>query len=225
MTQDAEPKALQPVEVDAQLSAMLDRYPLADGILDADMNQEEMAAALSTSVNTIGKWIRNEGMPVVEGGGPGRPYVLRLSHCFAWRMAVVEDERQRKEHNARQAARVQATFLNIDVEDPGAAMSTKDRKMAAEADILMNKARHMRRNLVEMHEVAELIESLMITAREGFQGFADTLERELGLTPPQVELVQRKANDALNKMADDIEQAELVERDVPEQEVQRQWTV
>lgn len=62
------------VEIGEELRSMLERYPLPKGVQDADMNQEEIAQALNTTVNTIAKWIRQDEMPVVQQGGNGKAY-------------------------------------------------------------------------------------------------------------------------------------------------------
>ena len=76
---------LIPVDVDDALAEMLMRHPLPAGVLDADCNQEQIAMALGTTVNTVARWIKQDGMPVAQHGGNGRAYILRLSHCWAWR--------------------------------------------------------------------------------------------------------------------------------------------
>ncbi|RRH71393.1 DUF1441 family protein [Falsigemmobacter faecalis] len=225
MTDETMTPELLPVEVSAELQAMLDRFPLPPGVMDADCNQEEIAQALNTTVNTVAKWIRHDQMPVAQAGGNGRAYVLRLSHCWAWRKAREADVDLRNRHNRDQVAALQASFLGLTIDDPQANMTPQQRRDAAQADIAWSKASHMRRQLVPLGDVVDLLESLFRIVREGVEALPDRLERELGLRPEQVAAVVRFGDDVLQSMTARIEEAELSERDVPDVEVQRQWVI
>ena len=78
----------------ADFEALVARYPLPEGVPDAVLNREEMGEALGVSLNTVTAWI-NAGMPVQAEGRNGRPYELRLSHCYAWNEARRRDEEVR----------------------------------------------------------------------------------------------------------------------------------
>lgn len=212
------------VEVDAGLRALLDHYPLPAGVQDADMNQEEIAEALSTSVNTVSKWIRS-GMPVAQQGGQGKSYILRLSHCYAWRKAREAESDLRDRHNKQQISLLQAEFLGLDVEDPVSMLSAKDRKALADADIAHSRAMQLRRQLVPLSDVVELLESIFKLVREGVEAMPDRLERELGLRPDQVSAAVRIGGDVLLSVSERIEEAELAERDIEDVEPQRQWVI
>lgn len=224
MADDALTPDLLPVDVDESLAAMLRAYPLPQGVEDADMNQQELAQALSTTVNTVGKWI-GAGMPVVEAGGMGKQYVLRLSHCYAWRRARKAEEDQRDRHNRAQINALQAEFLGFDTNDPAAQLTAKQRAELAEADIKHSRAKQLRRQLVPLGDVVELIEGLFVTIRNAIEGMPDRLERELSLSPEEVVAVQRIGDDILGAMSEQIEEAHLREEDIEEVEVQRQWMV
>jgi hypothetical protein len=213
------------VEVSNDLAAMVRRFPLPHAVQDADMNQEELAAALSTTVNTLGKWIKNDGMPVAQAGGLGKPYILRLSHCWAWKRAREAEQDDRSRHNKDQIARLQAEFLGLDVDSPLSQMSAKQRRELADADIAYSRAKQMRRQLLQLDDVVELLESLFATMRDGIEAMPDRLERELSLRPEEVAIVQRVGSDVLTAMAERIEEAELRDQDVEAVEVQRQWTI
>lgn len=213
------------VEVGPELQSILDRFPLPHGVQDADCNQEEIAQALGTSVNTIAKWIRQENMPVAQQGKNGLPYVLRLSHCYAWRKAREAEADLRSQHNKQQVAAMQASFLGLEVNDPQAVMSPAQRRETAMADIAWSKAAHMRRQLVPLVDVLDLYESILQIVREGLKAMPDLLEREIGLKPEQVSSVVRICDDVLNKMSERIDEEELKERDVPDVEVQERWLI
>lgn len=221
----AETPELLPVDVDDQLREIIERYPLPHGVMDADCNQEEIAQALNTTVNTVAKWIKQDGMPVAQAGGNGRPYVLRLSHCWAWRRAREAEIDLRSRHNKAQVAALQASFLGLEVNDPQAEMTPQQRKEAAMADIAWSKAAHMRRQLVPLGDVVDLYESIARIVRDGIEAMPDRLERELSLKPEQVQAVVRAGADILRAMTDRIEEEELRERDVPDVEVQERWLI
>jgi phage terminase Nu1 subunit (DNA packaging protein) len=216
---------LIPVDVASELRALLELYPLAESIEDADFNQGEMAAALGTSIPTISKWIKNEGMPVAQEGGLGKEYVLRLSHCYAWKEARDRQETVKRSHNAAQISAMQARFLSMDIENPLAQLSAKDRAALADADFKHSRAMQMRRQLVPLDDLVDLLESLFVTVRNKMEGLPDILERELALGPDEVEKVQRIGNDLLTEMADQIKQAELTEKDIADVEVQKQLLI
>ncbi|TYB83985.1 DUF1441 family protein [Oceaniovalibus sp. ACAM 378] len=188
------------------------------------MNQEEMAAALNTTVNTLGKWIKDD-MPVAQAGGLGKAYILRLSHCWAWKQARDVGERQRRDHNANQISMLQAQFLGLDRENPLAALSAKERAALAAADIQHSRAMQLRRQLVQLDDVVDLMESVFAIVRDKIEAMPDVLERELSLKPEAVGQVQRIGSDLLSALVERIEEAELRERNVPDVEVQKQWLI
>jgi hypothetical protein len=216
---------LMPVDISVELAGLIARYPLPAGVLDADMNQTEMAQALKTSMPTINKWISSENMPVVQEGGLGKAYILRLSHCWAWKQARDDSERVRQRHSASQINALQASFLGIDIEDPQASLSAKQRSELAQADILHSKAMQQRRQLVPLDDIVELLESIFTITRDKIEAMPDILERELGLRPEQVVMVQRIGADLLTSLSEKIEEKELSERDVVDVEVQKQWLI
>lgn len=210
-------RQLLDVEVDDDLAVKLRRFPLPAGVLDADMNQEEIAQALGTTVNTVSKWIR-DGMPVAQVGGNGRAYVLRLSHCWAWRMAREADTESRNKHNENQINLLRAEMLGVDVENPAAQLSARDRRELAEADMRWSEAQRRRGQLVPLVDTVELLESIGKIVRDGLEAMPDRLERELDLSPAQVAAAGRIASDILTGIADRIAQEELQDRDLPDVE-------
>lgn len=203
-------------------------YPLPDGVPDADMNIDEIAAALATTVNTVSKWIKDPAeprFPVVQAGGQGRAYVLRLSHCYAWKKHRDDAETTRVQKNRDAIERVQASFLGVDLDSPEAALSPKDRRALAEADLVHSKAAMVRRQLVKLDDMTELLEGIFKVVRDGLESMPDRLERELDLKPQEVVLVQRIATDILNTMGSKIEEAELAERDISDAEVPSQLLI
>lgn len=213
MSHQDEPPQLLSVEIDDDLADLLRRFPLPETILDADMNQEEIAQAFGTTVNTVSKWIR-DGMPVAQVGGNGRPYVLRLSHCWAWRKAREADAERRSRHNENQISMLRAEFLGVEVGDQAAQLTAKERRELAEADMRWSEAQMRRRRLVPIEDIVDLLEGLGKIVRDGLESMPDRLERELDLTPAQVAVVAKIGADVLSGIADRIEAEELQDRDV-----------
>jgi len=204
---------------DAMIEALVVKYPLPSGVSDVDMNQTELAGALNTTLPTLTKWLSDETFPMIEQGGLGKPYVLRLSQCYAWRMdqQAQQDVRQSQIKDAQ--AKMQASFLNIDVSDPAAGMTTRQRREAADADYAHSRAASLRRQLVRTDEVRDLLDSLATSFREGLSAMPDRLERELSLTPEQVEVVALLGRDILVSVSERIEAANLTEVEIAEIEV------
>jgi len=215
---------LSGVDASDELNAILGRYPLPAGVPDADMTQADLAAAMNTSVNTVGKWLtvavtafdwrEVRQFPVVEFGGPGKPYVLRLSHAWAWKQNRDSEDRAMSQRSQDAIQAMQASFLNIDIGEDGAVLDPKMRRELAEADLRHSQAAKQRRQLVRLDEIVDLMEAVFAIIRNGIEGMPDRLERELGLKPGEVELVNRVGDDILNKIAEAIEDAELCERDL-----------
>jgi phage terminase Nu1 subunit (DNA packaging protein) len=209
---------LMHVDMTPELRAMVARHPLPDGVPDADMSQTEIALALDVSANTVGKWLMLPDFPVAERGGQGRAHVLRLSHVWAWRHDRAAQEEDRRAQNQTAIAALQASMLNLDA--PGEqGLTAKQVKEIAQADLVHSQASVQRRRLVRLEEVIELIEGIMKATRDGVEAMPDRLERELGLTPAQLEKVSAIGDDILNRIADQIEAAELNERGVTDVEI------
>ncbi|WP_158966239.1 terminase small subunit [Chachezhania sediminis] len=218
MTDGTEAPPLLDVAVDDDLLKLLRKYPLPAKLADTDMNQEEIGQAFDVSVNTVSKWIR-EGMPVAQVGGNGRAYVLRLSHCWAWRRSIEADSAARTKHNENQISMLRAELLGVEIDSQAAQLSARERRELAEADMRWSEAQRKRRQLVPLTDVLDLLEALGRIVRNGIEAMPDRLERELDLTPAQVAAVKRAGDDMLTTWADEIDEAELRERDVADAEL------
>lgn len=214
------------VDVSADLAAVLGQFPLPAGVPDEDMNQAEIAGAFNVSVNTVGKWVSRSVqcqewsraapsfLPVIETGGMGRAYVLRMSHVWAWKQFEASERAARDRHISDAQMRMQAAFLNLDLNSSEPVLSPDQRRKIAEADLMVSRAAKERRQLVRLVEVVELMENVMTIVRNGVEGMPDRLERELSLKPEQLDLVRRVSDDILHGIAQQIEDAELRERDL-----------
>lgn len=224
------------VDVSPDLAAVLAQFPLPSGVPDEDMNQTEIAGAFNVSVNTVGKWVSRSVpchdwskdaavfLPVIETGGPGRAYVLRLSHVWAWKQFEQHERAARDRKVSDAQMRMQAQFLNLDLDANEPSLSPDQRRKIAEADLMVSRAAKERRQLVRLSEVVEVLESVLSIVRNGVEGMPDRLERELSLRPEQLDLVRRVGDDILRGIAQQIEDAELNERDLSEVAFDEQLT-
>jgi hypothetical protein len=225
-----EHEGLADVPVSQALRELVALYPLPEAVPDADVSQIGIGKALDLSTTTMGKyvsaavlaadWESVDQFPVIEQGGMGRPYLIRMSHAWAWSQhrATLEADRRRQSERSIQA--MQASLLGLKLEDePDAIVDPDMRRKMAQADLVWNQAESMRRRLVKLDEVTEMLEAVFGIIRDGIESMPDRLERELGLKPEQVDLVVRLGDDILNGVMARIEEAELKEREISDVEV------
>jgi phage terminase Nu1 subunit (DNA packaging protein) len=200
-------------------------HPLPVGVECIDMNQNDMAKALNVTANTLGKWLAEKSFPVVHRGGQGKQYVLRLSHCWAWKLQREDNEASLRRQSEATIQKMQASFLGLGAGDPNASLSPKDRRELADADFAFNRAANLRRRLVELEEVRDLLDSVFSILRDGLQSLPDRLERELSLKSEEVGLVVRVSEEMLSEMSEKIDAGELKERDIAEEMPERQLLI
>jgi phage terminase Nu1 subunit (DNA packaging protein) len=181
-------------------------YPLPEGVEDGVLNRAQVARAFNVSENTVGKWI-GQGMPVEAQGQNGVGYELRLSHCYAWKMArdaARAEERARSDQIAAQAA---LAFLNLDAEeDERPSLTAKQMKELSEAEFRRNQLAEQKGELVRANRVREVFEHILGAVRANVTTVADYAEREFGLTPAQVEKLDARCADLLRSMRSEIEE-------------------
>lgn len=215
---------LAQVDVSPHLAALVAQFPLPAAVPDCDVNQAELAEAFNVTTVTVGKWVgrsvesalwskdRASECPVVQKGGPGKPYVIRISHVWAWREYARAQDEARDSGVRRSVAALQASLLNVDAQSLSDGLTVKERRDLVDYDFARNRAAELRRALVRVDEVAELVASLFEIVANGLDGMPDRLERELGLKPEQVHMVARISDDIRNALILRIEEAELQER-------------
>ena len=93
---------------EADVAVLVEQYPLPKTVDDVVLNRDDLAQAMGVSINTVSQWIGN-GMPVLQEGGNGKAYELRLSQCWAWRQATqaAEERRSAEISKAVQAMRLE----------------------------------------------------------------------------------------------------------------------
>jgi phage terminase Nu1 subunit (DNA packaging protein) len=196
-------------------TSLLAKYPLPPGVDDAEMNRGQLAQAFDVSTNTIDKW-RSDGMPVVQEGTNGKSYVFRLSECWAWREAGLEDERSSKASGEASVQQMRMHFLGLEDNTPRASMTPAQIIAMADAEMRWTKAARDRRELVHVSEVEAALEDVFGQFRAALQSLPDWAERELGLNPAQVIQMIGQCDAVLAGVAGQIEAAHLQVEDQPE---------
>lgn len=182
---------------DFDLVEALRRFPLPDGAEDAVLNRAQLAHALNTSDNTITKWIA-AGMPVEQEGGNGKEYAFQLSLCYAWRLWRDESLASAKRTSDAAAAQIRLQFLNPGEEDDGRARLTpRQIKDEADAEFARLKAAQLRGELIPVARVSAALEDVFAAVRNGVTTLPDFAEMEFGLSPADVDKMQRRCDEIL----------------------------
>lgn len=181
-------------------------YPLPDGLEDTvALNRAQLARAFDVSENTISKWVA-EGMPAEVEGSSGQAYEFRLSHCWAWRQHREARLRSRRAEAERLAVQASLAFRNLEDEDPAdGALTAKQIREESLADYERNRAAQLRGELVKADQVRMMVQEVLIAFRNGMVTLPDFCEREFGLTPEQVDRLQRRCNETLVSVRREIE--------------------
>lgn len=166
------------------IDALVARYPLPDGVPDAVLNREEMGEALGVSLNTITSWM-NAGMPVQAEGRNGKPYELRLSHCFAWNEARRRDEELRSSAARDAISAMRLALVGGKSGDSIEALDPKQRREILTAQLAHEQLELARSRLLRREDVQELLETLMSVIRDGLDVAPDRIERLEPTLPPK----------------------------------------
>jgi len=182
------------------------RWPLPAGVVDGLLNRSQLATAFGVSENSISKWM-TQGMPVSAIGQNGVAYEFRLSHCWAWKQQRDDAARAARDRGDALAAQAALAFRNLDddqAEDEGGLTADEIRKWA-DAEYARNKVAEQRGNLVRRDRVNDLLEDLLSAFQTSMQNLPDFCERELGISPAQVETVQTRVDKVLAEARNKIE--------------------
>ncbi|HEY4774077.1 MAG TPA: terminase small subunit [Xanthobacteraceae bacterium] len=171
-------------------------HPLPDGVDDAVLNRGQLARALDVSEPTLDRWIA-DGMPVVEGGGNGRPYKFQLSACWAWKCARDDDEMFASEQAERAVQQMRLALIGGSVGDSERALSAKQRAELYEAEYRWMQAAQLRGELAPVKQVAEIIEEVFALIRDAVTALPDRLQRECNLKGREIERAIVACDDAL----------------------------
>lgn len=194
------------------LAELVARYPLPGGVPDAIMNKAELAEAFDVSVNAVDQMLRR-GLPVEKIGSNGTAYEIKLSHAWAWRQHREDSEAATRAQARTSIAQLELHYAGLQPDALTDGLSVADRQAVAVAMVHHMKASEMRRSLVRVDEMAELIERVLGHVRDAVCALPDRAERELGITEAQAEGLTEICDLILTRAAEMIEDAELAERD------------
>ncbi|TPN79974.1 terminase small subunit [Mesorhizobium sp. B1-1-2] len=170
----------------SQIDDLVARYPLPDGVGDCVMNREELADALATSMNTITAWI-NAGMPVQQTGGQGKPYELRLAHCWAWRQSKKADEDLRSAEVKSAQAALRLALVGGVAGDSIEALDPKARREILAVQIEHERFSAQRKQLMRRADVAEMLDQIFAMVRDTMEAAPDRVERIEAMPPKAVQ--------------------------------------
>ncbi|PSJ55771.1 terminase small subunit [Pseudaminobacter soli (ex Li et al. 2025)] len=178
----------------SDIEALVKQYPLPDGVDDCVMTREELADALVVSTNTVTAWL-GDGMPVQQVGSQGRPYELRLSHCWAWRQAKRREEDLRSETVKRAQAALRLAIVGGDP-DSVEALDPKTRREIIAAQREQEAFQRDRNELMRRDDVRKMLDELFAMVRDVMESAPDQVERVTAIPP--------KAADDLVKVCDGL---------------------
>lgn len=184
----------------SEIKILTKRFPLPEDVKDVVMNREEIAVAMVTSTNTIGQWI-SQGMPVIQNGGNGKSYELQLSHCFAWRKAVIQAEDTRSEQVKEAQASMRLALVGGEDGDSLDALDPKQKREVIQSQMLLEEFKLTRNQLIKRGDVEELLDLTFSMVRDGLESAPDRVEREEAISPQVVSLLV----DIMGEIAVDIE--------------------
>ncbi len=171
------------------------KYPLPEGVPDALVNKNLLAAALDVSTTTIDKWLvlpEDDRIPFVERGTNGRSYVFRLSVAFAWRQAREAAEAVQRQASEDASAQLRMALTGGSIQDQARmALSPKEQAEALKVEQAWILAAHARREFIRADEAAQQFEAVLAAIRDTMDAAPDKLARELGLGGAEVEAMQK----------------------------------
>lgn len=179
-------------------AALVARHPLPEGVPDAEVNKFQLAHALDVSETTLDKW-RRDGLPVESEGTNGRSYTFRLSVCYAWTVA-----RREADQSARLRAEGAAQQLRLaliggeSAAGSRAALPPKEQRDLLDLEYAYMRAAAARGELMRAEDVAEAFQAVFAAIRDGLDALPDRAARELALSGPGVEALQRICDDVLD---------------------------
>ncbi|WLR92169.1 hypothetical protein [Shinella zoogloeoides] len=180
---------------ETQIEALVERYPLPEGVVDCVMTREELADAVAVSLPTITEWI-GRGMPVREMGGQGKPYQLVLSHCWAWRQAWKAQEDLRSDQVKRAQAAMRLALVGGSAGESLEALDPKTRREILAVQIEQERFQRERNELLRRADVAEAFDTLLGMVRDTMESAPDRIERR--------EAIPAKVTDQLVEICDDL---------------------
>jgi phage terminase Nu1 subunit (DNA packaging protein) len=129
------------------------------------VNRTELAEIIGKSMPTITAWM-GEGMPFVEGGGKGKPFVFETVDCIEWAIDVGKFRRRSK------VAPGADPFADP-ADQPESYEEAERRKMVANADKAELELAKLAGKVVEIDDVAAAIADMHVTVRTRLLGLGN----------------------------------------------------
>jgi hypothetical protein len=146
------------------------------------LTREETAKAFNTSVITLDKWIEDGGDRfVVQYGGNGRPYQIDPLRLKDYLRAREIEERERDEAKRKAIAQLELDAVggeNWAGDNQG--LTTEQRRALWQEQILLNKVRKERGELVEAVAVEREYEIRISLIADFMRGMPDAMAKRLG---------------------------------------------
>lgn len=167
--------------VEAEPPALTAAEETAEAIL---LTRDEAAALHRVSLPTIDRWIRAGGdQCVIEWGSNGRPYQIDPEKLKAWRecrAAEAEDADRRRQERLKQ---MEMDLLGGTPGGGEMSLSAEQRIKLWQEQLLANKVRRERGELVEVGRAEQAYEARIKLVADFLRGLPDVLARRLGWDP------------------------------------------
>lgn len=148
-------------------------------------NKALLAEWFGVSIATVDAWVRR-GCPSVQRGEKGRPWIFDLKEVAAWRFGVYERGQP-------------------DGFDPGR-MDPKDRLDYYRSERERLKMEQETGDLIPAVEVERVAAEVLKSIAQTLDTLPDVLERDAGISPDAVLVVQRVIDAARESMFGDLQQ-------------------
>jgi phage terminase Nu1 subunit (DNA packaging protein) len=148
------------------------------------LTREEAAALHKVSLPTLDRWIRSGGEQfVAEWGGNGRPYKIDPEKLRAWRECRATEEADEERRRQARLAQMEMELVGGNAGEGGASggmLSAEQRIKLWQEQLLANKVRRERGELVEVGRAEQAYENRLKLVADFLRGLPDVLARRLG---------------------------------------------
>ena len=188
----------------AELDALVQRYPLPDGVPDAVLNKRELSEFFAVSVPTLDNWIR-DGLPAKTEGTNGREWEFLASVAYAWKCSRDDGERLKAGEAQRAIEAMRLALVGGKAGDTIRALSARERKELYEVEVTHERLKRERNQSLDRDEVNAVLNDLLRIVRDGVSAFPDTLERVANLDGPAVASLIEACDELLEELARSID--------------------
>jgi phage terminase Nu1 subunit (DNA packaging protein) len=184
---------------DDEITAIVERFPLPEGVPDVVLNKRELAEFLATSTTTLDVWVR-DGLPARVEGTNGREWEFQASAAWAWKCAREEGERIKSTEAQAAIEKMRLALVGGKAGNSMQALPPKERQQLYDVEAAYEKLRRERNQTLDRDEVQAVMNDLMRIVRNGLSMLPDNLERKLGLDGKGVEAAQEQCDDTLTEL-------------------------